>query len=31
MVRNAGADGGCIMSSAMNCTNPQKYLNSFTE
>ena len=31
MVRNAGADGGCIMSSAMNCTIPQEYLNSFTE
>ena len=31
MVRNVGANGGCIMSSAMNCTNPQEYLNSFTE
>ena len=31
MVRNVGANGGCIMSSAMNCTIPQEYLNSFTE
>lgn len=29
MVRNAGADGGCIMSSAMNCPEPHNYLSLF--
>ena len=29
MVRNAGADGGCIMSSAMNCLEPHNYLSLF--
>lgn len=29
MVRNAGADGGCIMSSAMNCLELHNYLSLF--
>lgn len=29
MVRNAGADGGCIMSSAMNSLEPHNYLSLF--
>lgn len=29
MVKNSGADGGCIMSSAMNCPEPHNYLSLF--